>query len=209
MHEKVPSQYNSVPELMNPDKIEVIRLACEALEGGDFERASAIVPRQYPFTMQTAKSRRYSELEATRIFMRDGFCDRYSPSRLVFPGALRVLSLLLPNVFPFQENWKMTETHPAYWELFPTIDHIVPVARGGPNTEVNWVTTSMMRNSAKGNWPLDELGWRPYPAGSLQEWDGLLGWFSRYVATNPPILGDLYIRRWYQAAQSMGSSGLL
>ncbi|MFF0818704.1 HNH endonuclease [Rhodococcus sp. NPDC003318] len=52
----------------------------------------------------------------------------------------------------------MSQTHFAYWELFPTIDHIVPVTRGGADDESNWVTTSMLRNSAKAHWTLDELG---------------------------------------------------
>lgn len=51
----------------------------------------------------------------------------------------------------------MSECHIVYWELFPTIDHIVPVARGGRNSEENWVSTSMLRNSAKFNGTLEEL----------------------------------------------------
>jgi hypothetical protein len=77
--------------------------------------------------------------------------DRYSGLPLVFPGVLRLLSRLLPQEFPFHPNWKMAETHPAYWELFPTIDHVLPVSRGGVDSDVNWVTTSMLRNAAKAN----------------------------------------------------------
>ena len=40
-----------------------------------------------------------------------------------------------------------------------TIDHVIPVARGGADDESNVVTTSMLRNSAKSNWLLDEVGW--------------------------------------------------
>lgn len=80
-------------------------------------------------------------------FVRDGFIDRYSGRHLVFPGTLRVLSTLFPEDFPFHPNWKTQFTHPAFWELFPTIDHIVPVARGGLDVPENWVTTSQLRNS--------------------------------------------------------------
>ena len=69
----------------------------------------------------------------------------------------------------------MSETHMIYWELFPTVDHVVPIARGGGDDESNWVTTSMLHNSAKSNWKLEELGWQLLPAGDIEQWDGLLG----------------------------------
>ena len=59
----------------------------------------------------------------------------------------------------------------------PTIDHIIPVAKGGTNDEDNLVTTSMLKNSAKSLHSLSELGWRLYPEGDLKEWDGLTKWF--------------------------------
>jgi HNH endonuclease len=136
----------------------------------------------------------------TSIFIRDGFLDRYSGAKLVFPGALRLLSKLMPEDFPAHPNWKMTESHIVYWELFPTVDHVVPVARGGTDDESNWVTTSMLKNSAKSNWTLNELGWVLLPPGNYTAWDGLLGWFIRYVAKDVRSLDDLYVRRWHKAA---------
>jgi len=94
----------------------------------------------------------------------------------------------------------MAESHIAYWELFPTVDHIVPLARGGPDDEGNWATTSMFRNSAKSNWTLEELGWTLYPPGEPRDWDGLMGWFLSFAEINPQILQDRYINRWYRAA---------
>ena len=61
----------------------------------------------------------------------------------------------------------MSESHIVFWELFPPIDHVEPVARGGPDHCKNRVTTWMMRNSAKGNWTLEELGWQLLEGGSL------------------------------------------
>jgi HNH endonuclease len=55
---------------------------------------------------------------------------------------------------------------PAFWEVGATIDHVVPVTRGGADDESNWVTTSMARNSAKMNWTLEELGWTLHPPGN-------------------------------------------
>jgi hypothetical protein len=34
------------------------------------------------------------------VFLRDGFLDRYTGSRLIFPATLRMLSQLLPEEFP-------------------------------------------------------------------------------------------------------------
>ena len=94
----------------------------------------------------------------------------------------------------------MSETHEAFWELSPTVDHVVPVSRGGLDSESNWMTTSMRRNSAKANWTLDELGWRLHAPGSLSRWYGLLGWFKMHAAANPALLENSLVRRWHRAA---------
>jgi len=100
----------------------------------------------------------------------------------------------------------MAETHPAYWELFPTIDHVVPVTRGGADSEVNWVTTSMVRNAAKANWTLEELGWSLRLPGSLAEWDGLMAFFVEFVDSDRSLLEDGYLRRWHSAAVRRGTN---
>ena len=86
--------------------------------------------------------------------------------------------------------------------VFPTLDHIVPVSRGGPDNSGNWVTTSMLRNAAKANFKLDELGWILHPTGDLQQWDGLTNWFLDWTARDPDVLVDGYLRRWHNAARS-------
>jgi hypothetical protein len=42
----------------------------------------------------------------------------------------------------------------VYWELFPTLDHVVQVARGGQDEDKDWIKTSMVLNSAKSNWTI-------------------------------------------------------
>ena len=116
--------------------------------------------------------------------------------KLVFPAVLRILSKELPEEFPFHPNWKMSECHPAYWQLFPAIDHVVPVARGGADSESNWICTSQLRNSAKANWLLEELGWELKPPGNPDNWDGLTGWFVKYREEHPEMLEDRYIATW-------------
>ena len=184
-------------------KSRTIAEVCSAIERGDVAAAESQLRLEYPFASRPVSQRKYSDAEALRVFTRDGFVDRYSGDRLVFPGVLRVLSLKLPHDFPFQKNWKMDETHLAFWELMPTVDHVIPVARGGVDAEENWVTTSMVRNSAKSNWLLEELGWSVRPVESNGSWDGLLNWFFRYVGSHEDLLKEAYVRRWFRVAKQV------
>mgnify|MGYP002822786863 FL=1 len=94
----------------------------------------------------------------------------------------------------------MSETHIMFWELFPTVDHVVPVARGGSDHADNWVTASMLRNSAKSNWTLEELEWKLVPPGDAREWDGLTSWYLGHIGNYPELSDDAYLRRWRLAA---------
>jgi 5-methylcytosine-specific restriction endonuclease McrA len=185
---------------MLQDRGAIVAAACGRLSENDASTAAEIIRREYPFEPVALVERKYGALEATKLFIRDGFIDRYAGTRLVFPGVLRVLSISLPEEFPFHPNWKMTHTHEAFWELSPTVDHIVPVARGGLDVEENWATTSMRRNSAKSNWTLDELGWSLHPRGDIRAWDGLLSWFLAHVAKNPTLRSNPHVGRWHRAA---------
>lgn len=192
---------------MGMSKSATIARVCNALADGSRDRAADLLNAEYPFTGASNAGRRYSEFEMMQVFMRDGFVDRYSGERLVFPGTLRLLSQLLPAEFPAHKNWKMAESHSAFWELFPTIDHVVPVARGGLDDDTNWVTTSMLKNPAKAHWTLDELGWRLHPPGAQDAWDGLTGWFMAYVGDHPEVLARGYLKRWAKAAARAAKLG--
>ena len=101
---------------------------------------------------------------------------------------------------PYHPNWKQSETHPAFWELYPTIDHVIPVARGGADDESNVVTTSMLRNSAKANWLIEELRWPVDRAPVVPGWDGLLGWFLDACAIHETLRQDVAVQQWRRAA---------
>jgi 5-methylcytosine-specific restriction endonuclease McrA len=182
-------------------KAEVIAAAYSGLSTAGSKAASAILDVDYPFAPEVVSKRRFRPLDYTRVFIRDGFMDRYIGERLVFPPVLRMLSYALPERFPFQPNWKTQVTHPAYWEVGATIDHLIPVTRGGVDEPSNWVTTSMARNSAKMNWMLSELGWELRPPGDFQEWDGLLGWCLQYASSHPDAL-DNGLRQWLRAGST-------
>ncbi|WP_200933426.1 MULTISPECIES: hypothetical protein [unclassified Rhodococcus (in: high G+C Gram-positive bacteria)] len=117
-----------------PRKAGVLARACVALSAGDAEAAQDIINTDCPLVIGTAGQREYTLTQKLRIFYRDGFLDRYSGDRLAHPGALWTLSMLLPKQFDAHSNGKMTETHFAHWELFPSIDHVDPVAQITPLT---------------------------------------------------------------------------
>ena len=182
------------------DKAAVFADVCAALCNQPDE-AGAILRKRYPFVPLINVGRRYSVRQMLTAFVRDGFIDRYCGARLVCVAALRLISKRLPDQFPFQTNWRTDACHFAFWELAPTLDHIMPVSRGGTDDERNWVTTSMLRNSAKGNFTLDELGWSLYPSGDMKDWDGLLGWFIEQANADRAVLDDPYLREWFTASR--------
>ena len=188
------------------DAVEILSRVCALIAKGDQAAAEGTINRDYPFVSMLPTLRGYSEAVATRIFVRDGFLDRYTGERLVSPGALRLLSIKLPTAFPYHRNWKMSETHPAFWQLCATIDHVVPVTDAGSGDEDNLVTTSMIRNSAKANWPLEKIGWQLRPIDRVGDWDGLTGWFLTTVSAEPSLLEHPFIKRWYVAATQTRST---
>ena len=192
--------------MMTPEKGSVIAAVCRALADGATDQAVSILQRDYPFAPQPVTRRRFRYVAYTKAFVRDGFIDLYTGNRLIFPPVLRVLSFALPGCFPYHPNWKTDVTHRAYWELGATVDHLLPVSRGGADDLSNYVTTSMARNSAKMNWTLEELGWNLHPAGRMQEWDGLLPWFLEYTATHPGSIVDNAVRQWRLAAEAAVSA---
>jgi hypothetical protein len=182
------------------NKVDALSAVCRALSDEDRNAAVAILSQHYPFAPEEITKRRYGLLDATKIFVRDGFIDQYSGDRLVFPPVLRVLSAAFPLEFPYHPNWKTDATHPAYWEVAATIDHVIPVTRGGADDDSNWVTTSMARNFAKMNWRLDELGWKRQERGDMKSWDGLIYWFLEYIKAHPEALANSSIKQWHRAA---------
>jgi hypothetical protein len=185
------------------DRASVLADVCRALTDGDSDSATDVLNRSYPFLGTPSTPRRYGPAQATRVFVRDGFIDRFSGLRVVFPPVLRAISLGLPDAFPYHPNWKMEVTHPAYWELTATVDHLEAASRGGADDESNWVTTSMARNSAKGNYSLEDLGWSLQPPGDISEWDGLMRWFVEYTEDRPETIVDASMKKWRDAAVSV------
>ena len=187
---------------MNKDKSSIISSIVSLLLDDNEASAKAIINREYPHTQVEIDKRTYTMAQKMNQFLRDGFIDRYSGQKLLNPGILKIISHYFPDDFPYHPHWKMTETHIAYWELTPTIDHIHPIAKGGEDDESNWVTTSMKNNSIKSNYTLDELQWKLYPRGEIVEWDGLTSVFLKLVEKDKELLEDHYIRSWYNVSKT-------
>jgi hypothetical protein len=213
---------------MHPSQ--VIKEVCDLLLAGDKKQAGDIVRAHYPFKPSTYEElssplitpqikeakklaklnplpkivapdkRKWGTLGYTKLFIRDGFIDRYSGKRIVFPGTLRLLSLLMPEELPEHPNWALKHGHVMYWELLPTLDHIIPLAKGGRDVEANWVSTSWLNNFIKLDFTLEEIGWSLYPEGRFEEWDGLLHWFNVFMGRNPEYLSHSFLNSWHIAA---------
>lgn len=179
-----------------------LRIADKLLSENDIAAKDVIV-RELPFESLSRDHRSYSIKQKLSLFFRDGFIDRYSGDKLINPGFLRVLSDLFPDEFPYQTNWKQTDCHQEWWMRYPTVDHIVPIARGGKNEPSNWATTSMLHNQAKLNWTLEELGWTLHEPGNLSDWDGMSRAFIEIVEHRPSLLEDRYIANWYKATNAV------
>ena len=64
------------------DRAETIEMVCEALENEDRQKAGELVRSRYPFDPPVVRRRSLSKFDRTRVFLRDGFLDRYSDDRI-------------------------------------------------------------------------------------------------------------------------------
>lgn len=180
-------------------KAEILADVCQMLATDKLDAAKEMLRTRYPFESLSNKRGTPGRARSVQIFRRDGFLDRYSGHRLVFPGTLLVMAKLMPEEFPAHANWKTEGTHFAFYELWPVIDHVRPITRGGTNVDDNFATTSAVRNSAKAHFTLEELGWTLLPAAPDSEWDGLTAWFGDMTVQRPELLTDPAIAKWRDA----------
>jgi hypothetical protein len=99
---------------MPQKKAQIIEAVCNAISGGSLDEATDILRGHYPHVPPVDAPEGQVHFPAVRpvdIFSRDRFIDRYSGERLVFPGALRLISRRMPGAFPYHPNWKMDECH--------------------------------------------------------------------------------------------------
>ena len=89
------------------DSSMTIKKVCEALSEKDIDLSREIINEEYPFVYVDGGKRSYTLLQVLKIFIRDGFIDRYTGEKLVFPGSLKVISNIFPVEFPYHQHGKM------------------------------------------------------------------------------------------------------
>lgn len=179
------------------DRAELIEQVLEKLAGNDLAAASSYLRQNWPSSAGRESLSRgaFSLRRQLDVFQRDRFYCRYCLNRTIFPGSLGLITRLLPEVFPCHPNWKFTNTHPAYLVLSATLDHVVPIARGGSDDLSNIATACWRCNSIKGAWLLDEIRWTLKEAPS-EPWDGLVGLFVRCMESN--LVDDNGLKAWHK-----------
>ncbi len=61
----------------------------------------------------------------------------------------------------------------------------------------------MLHNSVKSNWTIEQLNWKLYPAGDINEYDGLTDLFVKLTENNLELFDDPYIKHWYKLSVGM------
>lgn len=188
---------HTLHDMQDKEEVDALFHAARSLADGKIKEAEYIIEKKYPFIPIKRESRRATTRQLMEQFFKDGFIDRYSGKKLVNPGMLRTMSVKIPKAFPYQPNWKIDECHIAYWDHYPTLDHIYPISLGGKDTPENWASTSMVYNSAKSNFTLEQIGWTLKDKGDLKDWDGLSSLFIKIVEKDQTLSEIKVIRSWY------------
>jgi hypothetical protein len=183
------------------DEITSIIQAANCILEKDKEKAVEIIEENIPHRFIEYDKRSMSIYKKLEIFIKDGFIDRYSGKQLLFPNVLRIISLELGDTFPYHPNWKMSDCHISYWNLWPTYDHVIPIARGGLDVEDNIVATSMLNNAIKSNWTLQEINFNLYEPGNINEWNGMITWYKKYIKEKGKPELDFSFREWHKALE--------
>lgn len=172
--------------------LNLIKSAYIKMLNGNLDNAKSEFAAKFPFNpMSRQGDPTVSMRMSIEVFMRDRFTCRYCGTRTIMPGVMRMLSICIPDVFPYQPNWKSDETHQAYWIISSSCDHLLPASRGGPTDEGNLRTSCYMCNARKANFTLEELEWQEKPIDTASDWDGLSGYFIRLYEIHKPDITEL------------------
>lgn len=71
------------------NKSDAIKKTCRLISKGKLDQAGDLIDKEYPFVPLIKGKRSYTPREMTKVFMRDGFIDRYRGTKLIYPPALR------------------------------------------------------------------------------------------------------------------------
>ena len=152
-----------------------------------------------------------SQTTQLEVFRRDSFTCRYCSQRTLFLPTVRVLSEAFPECLPVDPGWKLDHTHPVYWTLIASADHVVPAIRGGASSEDNLVTSCWRCNDIKRAWSLQELRWTLLEPPQESGWDGLSGAYPQLCtatknAVDEPLSEVSYHRGWLRAFSTLDAN---
>jgi 5-methylcytosine-specific restriction endonuclease McrA len=164
----MPTSTKSIEKNFVDRFAEVVDLVLERQTDEAAERLSAIArlgsgadrPAPLPLPLQAA------------IFARDRYTCRYCDTRTVLIPVMYAISALYGSIFKAHRYWRRDETDIAYWTYATSVEHIVPVKRGGTNDPDNVITACWHCNEEKGTHTLLQLDWNVRPIAE-RAWDGL------------------------------------
>lgn len=204
------------------EKYEVIMNACQALSDSQDEECLRLIidnyrydPMDRPEAVSHTKTPVADTLKAEykgwnenplmkmKVFARDGFVNRFSGELLVLPAVLRILSQRWPEDFPFHQNWKLGKIHLAYYQLGACANKKRTPSMGGGEEEDNLLTTTMPFVMARGNATIEDIGWKVYSPGDVNEWDGMSTWYIEYLDDKPALRKHYFFNKWYNAAKKV------
>ena len=131
-----------------------------------------VLPRSAQTAGTGAQTRRPRVELVAEVYARDSFVCSYCSRKVVVLGVMGLISRRFPKEFPVHPNWKRPVTHRSFWDISATVDHVVPVSRGGGLDEIENLTTACARcQYQKRNHELAVLGWELRSAPP-SDWDG-------------------------------------
>ncbi len=172
-----------VEYLMGETLVVAVEVALRAVVKGNKEEALAALQQVAFSPPRSAKRTHISRAVMLSVFSRDNFRCRYCRRLVVLGAALRLLSERFPDLLQYHPHGKRDSTHPVYYEILASCDHVLPVSRGGTADEANLVTACARCQFMKSDWLLEELRWtmRPIEPG----WDGLSASFAEAMVSSP------------------------
>jgi 5-methylcytosine-specific restriction endonuclease McrA len=162
--------------------------------GGTAAALEALQPIAY-HPEPVTRRRSIPPAREVEVFRRDAWTCRYCGQPTVFLPVMAFLGHLFPDQFPYDPHWKAGVTHPAVSACGASVDHVVPVTRGGTDDLDNLVTACWPCNARKGDFTLQEFGREPRPPAAT-DWDGLSSHFpALWAAAGQPAA----MRPWVSA----------
>jgi 5-methylcytosine-specific restriction endonuclease McrA len=118
-----------------------------------------------------------NERDKFLVFRKDHYQCTYTGIKLINHPIIELLSYVLPEQWPYNNPPHGSDvgpknTHLLVWVLWPSVDHIVPVSRGGKNELSNYTTSNSKFNMFKGNILKENLG-AEFIEPHDKSWNGL------------------------------------